>query len=172
MKIVTNEAHAFESVVQLEIALPCTPNLMSQFTLQCLCPYSWLLGRFHGWMVWAIVQGAYVNWAPNRAGHFMHYYLVELVTSKLQYIFVVSVPGIHTYLPLIIMCFSVSQPPCQLIRVRSSYTQPVSSVPVTHLRRSLKLSPCFNFNIFNKFLIHFNSFFRSSVQTPTFLFIQ
>jgi len=40
IKIVTNEAHAFESVVQLEIALPCTLNLMSQFTLQCLCPYS------------------------------------------------------------------------------------------------------------------------------------
>jgi len=29
MKIVTNEAHAFASVVQLELALLCTPNLMS-----------------------------------------------------------------------------------------------------------------------------------------------
>ena len=151
---------------------------MSQFTLQCLCPYSWQLGRFHGWMVWAIVQSADLNWAPNRVGHFTHYYWVELVTSQLHYIFIVSVPGIHTYHTLIIMCFSVRQPPCQLIRVRSSYTQPVSSVPVTHLCRSLKLCPFFYFNIFyfdifNKFLIHyFNSFFRSSLQTPTFFFIQ
>lgn len=148
MKIVTNEVHAFESVVQLEIALPCTPDLMSQFTLHCLCPYSWQLGSFRGWVVWAIVQGADLNWAPNRVGHFMYYYWVELITSQLQYIFVVSVPGFHTYRTLIIMCFSVSQPPCQLVRVRCNYTQPVSTVPVTHLRRSLRLSPFFHFNIY------------------------
>ena len=48
---------------------------------------SWVTG-------WAIVKGADLNWAPNRVGHFMNYYLAVLVTSQLQYIFVVSVPGV------------------------------------------------------------------------------